>query len=169
MPDKITISTFRNSSSCFPTKKPPENTLRRALWANGVHCQMRRIGDRITTRKNGFYRCNPCKLDFTVRTGTIFGRSRIPLHKWLSAMYLLLTARKGISSLGLVQGNRHPATAWFMPAESVRTWQRSFRVGRHRVNQRNLYRRQGSKQTSSRKFRAGRSAVGKTAGSLRDA
>jgi hypothetical protein len=34
---------------------------------------------------------NPCHLDFTIRTGTIFERSHIPLHKWLYAMYLLLT------------------------------------------------------------------------------
>ena len=27
--------------------------------------------ENITTRKGGYYRCNPCKLDFTIRTGTI--------------------------------------------------------------------------------------------------
>ena len=55
----------------------------------------------VTTRKGGYYRCNPCHLDFTVRTGTIFERSHVPLHKWIYAMYLLVTARKGISSLQL--------------------------------------------------------------------
>jgi hypothetical protein len=56
-----------------------------------------------------------CKEDFTVRTGTIFERSHIPLDKWLYAMYLISTARKGISSmqiskeLGITQ-----KSAWFM-------------------------------------------------------
>ena len=54
--------------------------------------------------KVGFYRCNVGLLDFTIRTGTIsFERSHIPLHKWLYAMYLLGTARKGISSLQLAK------------------------------------------------------------------
>ena len=45
----------------------------------------------------GFYRCNACNEDFTVRTGTIFERSNVPLHKLVYAIYLLVTARKGIS------------------------------------------------------------------------
>jgi DNA-binding Xre family transcriptional regulator len=43
----------------------------------------------------------PTKQDFTVRTGTIFERSHVPLHKWIYAMYLMTMARKGISSLQL--------------------------------------------------------------------
>jgi transposase-like protein len=70
--------------------------------------------ERITARKKGFYRCNPCKKDFTVRTGTIFERSHIPLHKWLCAMYLLVTARKGISSMQLSKElDITQKTAWF--------------------------------------------------------
>jgi ISXO2 transposase-like protein len=45
--------------------------------------------------------CNPCVFKFTIRTGTIFERSHVPLHKWLYSMYLLVTSRKGISSLQL--------------------------------------------------------------------
>lgn len=50
-----------------------------------------------------------------MREGTIFGRSKIPLHKWIYAMYLLVTARKGISSMQL--GKEIGVTqksAWFM-------------------------------------------------------
>lgn len=72
--------------------------------------------ERIQTRKlAGYFRCLNCKTDFTVRTGTIMERSHVPLDKWLFAMYLVLTARKGISSvqlskeLGVTQ-----KTAWFM-------------------------------------------------------
>lgn len=73
------------------------------------------IGPRNGTRKDGFYRCNACLLDFTVRTATIFERSKVPLHKWLYAMYLLVTSRKGISSLQLhSQIGVTQKTAWFM-------------------------------------------------------
>jgi transposase-like protein len=114
MPSKSTISTFQ-LFEMFPDEETARKYLEVRLWANGVHCPECGGLDRITTRKNGFYRCNPCKLDFTIRTGTIFGRSHIPLHKWLYAMYLLLTARKGISSLQLSKeiGVRQ-ASAWFM-------------------------------------------------------
>ena len=59
--------------------------------------------------------CNPCALKFSIRTGTIFERSHVPLNKWLYAMYLLITARKGISSLQLGKeiGVRQ-GTAWFL-------------------------------------------------------
>jgi transposase-like protein len=71
--------------------------------------------DRITVRKAGFYRCNQCKEDFTVRTGTIFERSHVPLHKWLYAMYLLVTARKGISSMQLSKEiGITQKSAWFV-------------------------------------------------------
>ena len=83
--------------------------------AAGPKCPVCGLGERITARKSGFYRCNQCKEDFTVRTGTIFERSHIPLHKWLYAMYLLLTARKGISSLQLSKEiGITQKSAWFM-------------------------------------------------------
>lgn len=42
-----------------------------------------------TTRKPGFYRCLPCGVHFTVRTNTVMERSRLPLYKWVRAMFLL--------------------------------------------------------------------------------
>ena len=48
-------------------------------------------------------------------TGTIFERSKVPLHKWLYAMYLLVTARKGISSVQLhAQIGVTQKSAWFV-------------------------------------------------------
>src|SRR5689334_3021224 len=101
MNDHVTISTFQ-LFQMFPDEETARLYLESRLWPNGVRCPVCNAGeDRITTRKAGFYRCNECKEDFTVRTGTIFERSHIPLHKWIYAMYRLVTARKGISSLQL--------------------------------------------------------------------
>jgi transposase-like protein len=85
----------------FPDVETARKYLESRLWPDGATCPKCKAKERITTRKNGFYRCNVCKLDFTVRTGTIFERSHVPLHKWIYAMYLLVTARKGISSIQL--------------------------------------------------------------------
>lgn len=111
---KSTISTFQ-VSQMFPDAESARLFLESRLWPDGVICPACHTGTNITTRKGGFYRCNPCQLDFTIRTGTIFERSHIPLHKWLYAMYLLVTARKGISSLQLSKEiGVTQKSAWFM-------------------------------------------------------
>jgi transposase-like protein len=97
---RSTISTFQLFQK-FPDAESARKYLESRLWPNGVACPTCCKTERIGTRKDGFYRCNACKLDFTVRTGTIFERSHVPLHKWIYAMYLLVTSRKGISSLQL--------------------------------------------------------------------
>lgn len=111
---KSTVSTFE-IFAMFPDQEAVRTYLEGQLWPNGPTCPVCGLGERITARKGGFFRCNQCQEDFTVRTGTIFERSHIPLHKWLYAMYLLLTARKGISSLQLSKeiGIRQ-GSAWFM-------------------------------------------------------
>jgi transposase-like protein len=84
-------------------------------WPNGAVCPFCEEARRITPRKKGFYRCNACKHDFTVRTNTIFERSHVELHRWIYAMYLLMTARKGITSLQLGKEiGVTQKTAWFM-------------------------------------------------------
>jgi transposase-like protein len=111
---KSTISTFKLFET-FPDAESARIYLEGRMWPNGVKCPTCKSGERITTRKDGFYRCNACKLDFTVRTGTIFERSHVPLHKWLYAMYLLVTARKGISSMQLAKEiGITQKSAWFV-------------------------------------------------------
>ncbi len=111
---KSTISTFQ-LFELFPDQETAREYLELRLWPNGVVCPVCKSGERITSRKGGYYRCNACSEDFTVRTGTIFERSHVPLHKWLYAMYLLVTARKGISSLQLAkQIGITQKSAWFV-------------------------------------------------------
>jgi transposase-like protein len=111
---RSTISTFQ-LFQMFPDEETARVYLEGRLWPKGTTCPTCSGQDRITPRKAGFYRCNKCQLDFTVRTGTIFERSHIPLHKWLYAMYLLVTARKGISSMQLAKEiGVTQKSAWFM-------------------------------------------------------
>jgi transposase-like protein len=111
---KSTISTFKLFET-FPDEASARTYLEGRLWPNGVKCPECKGGERITTRKAGYYRCNACKLDFTVRTGTIFERSHVPLQKWIYAMYLVVTARKGISSMQLAKEiGITQKSAWFV-------------------------------------------------------
>lgn len=111
---KSTISTFQ-LFTLIPDPETARLYLETRLWPVGPVCPSCITSQRITTRKGGFYRCNQCKLDFTVRTGTIFERSHVPLHKWVYAMYLVVTARKGISSMQVAKEiGVTQKTAWFM-------------------------------------------------------
>ncbi len=163
---KSTISTFE-LFAMFPDEATAREYLEGRLWPNGPVCPECKSAARITTRKGGFYRCNACKFDFTVRTGTIFGRSHIPLHKWVYAMYLLVTARKGISSMQLAKeiGVTQKST-WFMlsrlrEACSAPDSQDKLR-GIVEIDECFVGGKEGNKH-ESKKLHAGRGAVGKTA------
>src|SRR5438105_552006 len=61
------------------------------------------------------YRCAKCKQDFTIKTGTVFGESKLPIKKWFIAIYLLSTTSKGISSVQLAKHvGVTQKTGWFM-------------------------------------------------------
>ena len=112
--DKVTISAFE-FFNMFPNAESARDYLEKQRWSKGVVCPYCGSVKNITNRKGDYYRCNECKQDFTVRTGTIFERSHVPLHKWLYAMYLVVTARKGISSLQLAKEiGVTQKTSWFV-------------------------------------------------------
>ena len=84
-------------------------------WPDGPQCPHCHENERIGVHAKGYHKCLACKEIFTVRTKTVMERSHIPLHKWICGMYLLVTARKGISSVQLAKeiGISQPS-AWFM-------------------------------------------------------
>jgi transposase-like protein len=112
--DKVHVLSMREVFALYPDQESARRYLEGRRWPNGVLCPICGSGERVTARKDGYYRCNGCE-DFTVRTGTVFERSHVPLHKWLHAMYLLVTARKGISSLQLSKEiSVTQKSAWFV-------------------------------------------------------
>jgi len=84
-------------------------------FRNGEYCPHCRH-DKIYKCGNGKrYQCAACKQDFTIRTKTVFGESKLPLRKWYMAVYLLATSNKGISSVQLAkQVGVTQKTGWFI-------------------------------------------------------
>ncbi len=164
MQDNVTISTFQ-LFEMFPDQESARKYLESRLWPNGVKCPFCNKSDKITKRKNCYYRCNHCKKDFTVRTGTIFERSHIPLHKWVYAMYLVVTARKGISSLQLSKEiGITQKSAWFMLHRLREACNDKLPMLRGVIELDETY--IGGKESNkheSKKLKKGRGAVGKTA------
>src|SRR5580658_8254231 len=99
------------------------------LWPDGPICPKCGVINEAyklngeSTRK-GLYKCAGCREPFTVTMGTIFEDSHIPLHKWLFAIYLLCSSKKGMSAHQLwrnlwgvdSEGKQLGSykTAWFM-------------------------------------------------------
>lgn len=65
--------------------------------------------------RHGLWKCRECRKQFTVRKGTIFEESHIEMFKWLQAIHLMVSSKKGISShqLHRVLEITHKS-AWFM-------------------------------------------------------
>ena len=110
----VTLSVFE-FFKISPDEKSAILFIESQVWNNGVvcpHCSSKKIKTR--PHRNG-HRCNDCLKDFTVRHGTIFENSRLPIKSWLYAIYLLETSRKGISSMQLSKelGITQKST-WFM-------------------------------------------------------
>ena len=98
----------------FSDQESARSYMEAIRWSEGVVCPYCK-SERIGKRKGGYYRCSACREDFTVRTGTIMERSHIPLHKWLYGMYMLVTSRKGVSSVELhTKLAITQKSAWFM-------------------------------------------------------
>ena len=98
----------------FPDQEAARVYMEGKRWPDGAVCPGCNEPKRITTRKGGFYRCNACKEDFTVRTGTIFERSHVPLHKWLAALAIVVD-RPDIASYDLGEAiGVTQKTGWFV-------------------------------------------------------
>lgn len=72
-------------------------------WNGNLECPYEDCGhNKIFKYSNGkVYKCDKCKRQYSVRVGTIFEDSKIPLQKWFAGIYLITSHKKGISSLQL--------------------------------------------------------------------
>ena len=102
----------------FPDERSARHWMESIRWPDGEkHCPKCGSG-RITNVKNEKpqpYRCKDCRRFFSVRIGTVFENSPIPLRKWAVAVFLHATSLKDVSSMKLHRDlNISQPSAWFM-------------------------------------------------------
>jgi transposase-like protein len=90
------------------------------VWPNGPicpHCNAVKGLTRMQglAHRPGAFQCNQCRGQFTVTVNTVFERSKVPLHTWLHALYLMSASKKGMSAhqIHRMIGVSYK-TAWFM-------------------------------------------------------
>ena len=110
-----TLSLFQ-LNEMFPTVESAMRYFERVRWNGSPTCAKCDQADKITAQKKvGTYWCGMCRAYFTVFTNTPLERNKIDARKWLLAAYLLLTDRKGISSLELSKKLKiRQPNAWYM-------------------------------------------------------
>ena len=108
------------SESQFHNEEAAYKFVEARVWPNGPvcpHCgcfeRVGKMGGKST--RIGTYKCYDCRKPFTVKVGTIFESSPLPLRLWLQAIFLIASSKKGVSAnqlhrtLGVTL-----KTAWFM-------------------------------------------------------
>jgi len=105
----------------FTDETKAREWLEARVWPTGSVCpHCGATGDDVTALKGkahrpGLYQCSQCREQFTVTVKTVFERSKIPLSKWLAALFMLTASKKGVSahqihrSLGISY-----KSSWFM-------------------------------------------------------
>ena len=90
------------------------------IWPNGRICPHCGVVDRSgplsgKSTRIGVYKCYACRKPFTVKVGTIFELSHVPLHIWLQAIHLMCSSKKGFSAnqFGRILGV-DIKTGWFI-------------------------------------------------------
>ena len=109
--------TLMDAIAHFSLPDVAHNFMVELRWANGVTCPRCQSANvtAIPTRKTWECKCCTEKKQFSVKTGTIFEESPLPLPKWLAAIWLIANCKNGVSSyeihraIGVTQ-----KTAWFM-------------------------------------------------------
>jgi transposase-like protein len=108
-------NTLHGLVKAFPDEESCISHLENLRWPTGIVCPRCGSTRKIHHLARGNYKCSDCRNQFSVRKGTIFEESRLPLRKWFMAVWLVTNNRKGISSYQLAREiDVTQKTAWFM-------------------------------------------------------
>jgi len=101
MASVLTEAYFQDEGAAF-------DRLEEIVWPNGPVCpkcgctgrigSLQGVKDKKGRERLGLRKCYDCRAQFTVRVGTVFERSHVPLHVWFQAAFLMCSSKKGVSA-----------------------------------------------------------------------
>ena len=151
----------------FPDEESARKWFEDLRWADGRYCPLCASTDTrpVKNEKPMPYWCSDCRKYFSVKTGTVMQSSRIPLRKWVIALYLMSTNLKGVSSMKIHRDlDVAQSNAWHM-IHRIRTAWKEFTAlfdGPVEVDETYIGGKEKNKH-GNKKLKSGRGPVGKTA------
>jgi len=105
---QLAIQYFSDEQVCI-------DTVAKMRWPNGPECPACGRKEHYYLKTQKRWKCKECTKQFTVKLGTIFEESPIPLSKWLVALWMLVNCRNGVSSYELARDlGVSQKAGWFM-------------------------------------------------------
>ena len=151
----------------FPDDETAERWSVQTRWPHGIrcpHCGSERAGAKAN-HPSQLYHCADCRSFFSAKTNSVMHASKVGYQKWAMAIYLMTTNLKGVSSMKLHRDiGVSQKTAWYMAHRIREGWETDVETFGGPVEADETY--IGDKESNkheSKKLKAGRGAVGKTA------
>ncbi len=112
---KMQFDNLFQMMEAFPDEQSAIHHLRAIRWSDGAYCPHCGSDKVYHFSDNKTHKCGDCRKRFSIKVGSIFEDSKLPLRKWFMAIWLITSHKKGISSVQLAKDiGVTQKSAWFM-------------------------------------------------------
>lgn len=110
-----TFNSIIELMEAFPDEQSCVDHLTSIRWANGEYCPYCGGTELYHFSDKRNHKCKACRARFSIKVGTIFEDTKLPLRKWFLAMWLITSHKKGIASTQLAKDVKiTQKSAWFV-------------------------------------------------------
>ena len=109
------IASLYDFFEAFPDEQAAIDHLRSIRWRDGAYCPYCKSKRVMHFADKRTHKCHGCRQRFSIKVGTIFEDTKLPLRKWFAAIWLITSHKKGIASTQLAKDLKiTQKSAWFV-------------------------------------------------------